>query len=82
MILIAILIKQEDGGPVFYRGERVGLNGRPFRIFKFRTMVVDADKIGPSSTAEEDPRITKTGRFLRNTSWTSCRSSSMYSLVR
>ena len=39
-------IKKEDGGPVFYRGERVGLHGKLFRIFKFRTMVVDAEKIG------------------------------------
>ncbi|HPO91812.1 MAG TPA: sugar transferase, partial [Victivallales bacterium] len=39
--IIAILIKSEDGGPVFYRGERVGLRGKPFRIYKFRTMVVN-----------------------------------------
>ena len=58
-------IKIEDGGPIFYRGLRIGLNGKPFRIFKFRTMVLDADKIGPSSTSEDDPRITKIGRFLR-----------------
>ena len=58
-------IKIEDGGPIFYRGLRIGLNGKPFRIFKFRTMVLDADKIGPSSTSKDDPRITKIGRFLR-----------------
>lgn len=58
-------IHREDGGPVFYRGERVGLHGKPFRIFKFRTMVPDADRIGPSSTTEDDVRITKIGRFLR-----------------
>jgi len=63
--IIAILIKSEDGGPVFYRGERVGLRGKPFRIYKFRTMVVNAEKIGPSSTSDDDPRITKIGRFLR-----------------
>jgi lipopolysaccharide/colanic/teichoic acid biosynthesis glycosyltransferase len=62
---IAWRIHREDGGPVFYRGERVGLNGKPFRIFKFRTMVVDADKIGGSSTPEDDPRITRIGRTLR-----------------
>jgi lipopolysaccharide/colanic/teichoic acid biosynthesis glycosyltransferase len=62
---IAWRIYREDGGPVFYRGERVGLNGKPFRIFKFRTMVVDADKIGGSSTPEDDPRITRIGRTLR-----------------
>jgi len=65
LILIASLIKWEDGGPVFYRGKRVGLRGRIFRIFKFRTMVVNAENIGASSTANEDPRITRTGRILR-----------------
>ncbi len=58
-------IKTEDGGPFFYRGIRIGLNGKPFCIYKFRTMVLDADKIGPSSTSEDDPRITKIGRLLR-----------------
>lgn len=58
-------IKIEDGGAFFYRGLRIGLNGKPFRIYKFRTMVFDADKIGPSSTSEDDPRVTKIGRFLR-----------------
>jgi lipopolysaccharide/colanic/teichoic acid biosynthesis glycosyltransferase len=65
LILTALLIIREDGGPVFYRGKRVGLHGRPFFIFKFRTMVVDAEKKGGSSTADEDPRITRTGRRLR-----------------
>ena len=64
-LLIAVLIKIEDGGPVFYRGVRVGLNGKKFRMFKFRTMVLNADKIGGPSTADDDPRITKTGKFLR-----------------
>jgi lipopolysaccharide/colanic/teichoic acid biosynthesis glycosyltransferase len=58
-------IKREDGGPVFYRGVRMGLHGKPFRIYKFRTMVVDAEKMGPSSTAEGDPRITRVGRWIR-----------------
>ena len=62
---LAWRIKIEDGGPIFYRGLRIGLNGKPFHIYKFRTMVLDADKIGPSSTSEADPRITKIGRFLR-----------------
>jgi lipopolysaccharide/colanic/teichoic acid biosynthesis glycosyltransferase len=65
LLYIALKIKREDGGPIFYRGVRVGLHGKPFRIFKFRSMVVDAEKIGASSTANEDPRITRTGRFLR-----------------
>lgn len=58
-------IRWEDGGPVFYRGARVGLNGRLFKIFKFRTMVVDAEKIGGSSTSDDDERITKIGKKLR-----------------
>lgn len=64
-LLIAILIKKEDGRPIFYRGLRVGRYGGPFRIFKFRTMVVHADKIGGPSTADDDPRITKIGRIIR-----------------
>jgi len=59
------MIKREDNGPVFYRGERVGLKGKSFRIYKFRTMVVDGEKLGASSTTEEDPRITTIGRLLR-----------------
>jgi lipopolysaccharide/colanic/teichoic acid biosynthesis glycosyltransferase len=62
---IAWCIHREDGGPVFYRGERVGLHGKPFRIFKFRTMVVNAEKLGGSSTPDDDPRITQIGRKLR-----------------
>ena len=65
LFYIAWRIKSEDGGPVFYRGERIGLKGTPFRIFKFRTMVVDAEKLGVSSTSENDPRITRIGNFLR-----------------
>jgi lipopolysaccharide/colanic/teichoic acid biosynthesis glycosyltransferase len=65
LLVVAILIKKEDGGPVFYRGVRIGRYGRPFRIFKFRTMVVDAEKIGGPSTADDDPRITKVGKFIR-----------------
>lgn len=53
------------GGPVFYRGVRVGRNGKLFRIYKFRTMVVNAEKIGGSSTADDDPRITRIGKFIR-----------------
>ena len=65
IFILAIRIIIDSKGPVFYRGERVGLVGRTFRIFKFRTMVADAEKIGPSSTAGDDPRITRIGRFLR-----------------
>lgn len=65
LFIIAYKIKNEDGGPVFYRGERVGLHGQVFRIFKFRTMVVDAEKRGVSSTSDDDPRITRVGKWLR-----------------
>ena len=65
LLIIAILIKLEDGGPVFYRGIRVGRLGKPFRMFKFRTMIVHADKIGGPSTADDDSRITKVGRIIR-----------------
>jgi lipopolysaccharide/colanic/teichoic acid biosynthesis glycosyltransferase len=65
LIMIAVWIKLDDPGPVFYRGERIGRLGQPFRIFKFRSMVVDADRIGGSSTSQEDPRITRSGRFIR-----------------
>jgi lipopolysaccharide/colanic/teichoic acid biosynthesis glycosyltransferase len=65
LLLAALLIRVADGGSVFYRGVRVGRNGRLFRIFKFRTMVMDAEKIGASSTSEDDPRTTRIGRFLR-----------------
>ena len=65
MLTATLLIKFEDGGPVFYRGERIGKGGKPFRIFKFRTMVVEAEKIGGLSTADDDPRITKVGKFIR-----------------
>lgn len=65
MIVIAILIKIESHGPVFYRQERVTIYGKTFRIHKFRTMVVDADKIGSTITVDNDSRITKIGGFLR-----------------
>jgi lipopolysaccharide/colanic/teichoic acid biosynthesis glycosyltransferase len=65
LLTIAILIKKEDRGPVFYRGIRVGRFGKTFRIFKFRTMVVNAEKLGGPSTANDDPRITKVGNFIR-----------------
>ena len=65
LVAVAIAVKLQDGGPVFYRGERVGLGGKPFRIVKFRTMVPDAERVGASSTADDDPRITGVGRWLR-----------------
>lgn len=65
MLLIAALIKMGSPGPVFYRGERAGKDGKVFRILKFRSMVVDAERKGGFSTAIDDPRLTGVGRFLR-----------------
>lgn len=65
LAILAVAVKLESPGPVFYRGRRVGRHGKPFRMFKFRSMVVNADRIGGSSTADSDPRITRVGRFLR-----------------
>jgi lipopolysaccharide/colanic/teichoic acid biosynthesis glycosyltransferase len=65
LLALAALIKLDDGGPVFYRGVRVGRSGVAFRIYKFRTMVVNADRLGGPSTSDDDPRITRAGRWLR-----------------
>jgi len=65
LLIMAVWIKLDSPGPVFYRGVRVGRFGRPFRIFKFRSMVVDAEKIGAASTSGDDPRVTPSGRFIR-----------------
>ena len=64
-ILSAIVIKLDSKGPVFYRGTRVGRAEKPFKMYKFRTMVVNADKIGGPSTSDDDPRLTKAGKFIR-----------------
>jgi lipopolysaccharide/colanic/teichoic acid biosynthesis glycosyltransferase len=66
-LVVAVLIKLEDGGPVFYRAKRVGLNGNLFPLYKFRSMRVDADRMGPGITASGDPRITRMGAWLRRT---------------
>jgi lipopolysaccharide/colanic/teichoic acid biosynthesis glycosyltransferase len=63
--ILALIIKIESKGPVFYRGERIGKNGKLFRIYKFRSMVVDADKVGGSSTSNNDPRVTRIGNIVR-----------------
>lgn len=65
MIFISIWVKMDSRGPVFYRPLRGGQYGKPFRIFKFRSMVVDADKIGGPSTSGDDARVTRSGRFIR-----------------
>ncbi|MBN2637426.1 MAG: sugar transferase [Prolixibacteraceae bacterium] len=79
-LLIAIAIKLEDGGTVFFVQDRVGINGRRFPIFKFRTMVANAEALkvslqglneqdGPVFKIMNDPRVTRIGRFLRKTSF-------------
>ena len=76
MIIIAVLIKGEDHGPIFYKQVRVGKNGKLFKIYKFRSMFVNADKMldklkeqndveGPMFKMKNDPRVTKIGRFIR-----------------
>jgi lipopolysaccharide/colanic/teichoic acid biosynthesis glycosyltransferase len=62
---IAYRIQKDSAGPVFYRGRRVGWRGGIFRIYKFRTMVVDAETLGGATTPDDDPRLTATGRLLR-----------------
>lgn len=66
-LIIGLVILIEDGRPLFYRPLRGGYKNRPFRIFKFRTMIKNADQIGGGTTALNDPRITKVGNFLRKT---------------
>jgi lipopolysaccharide/colanic/teichoic acid biosynthesis glycosyltransferase len=64
-IAVALSVWWEDRGPVFYRQERAGRFGRPFRIWKFRTMRVNADRVGPLITVAGDPRVTAIGQHLR-----------------
>jgi len=66
-LLVAVMIKLDSDGPVFFRQERVGRGFRSFRIYKFRTMVRDAPRRGGSITCGADPRITKIGRVWRRT---------------
>lgn len=71
-VIIAIAIKLDDGGPVFYMANRIGKNGKMFKMFKFRSMKVNAPIMysndGSSYSAADDPRVTKVGRFIRATS--------------
>jgi lipopolysaccharide/colanic/teichoic acid biosynthesis glycosyltransferase len=69
-LLISIAIKLEDGGPVLFTQERVGLNGRVFLAYKFRSMIVDAEKhTGAVQATAHDPRVTRVGRLLRATAF-------------
>jgi lipopolysaccharide/colanic/teichoic acid biosynthesis glycosyltransferase len=71
-IPVAIIIKIEDGGPIFFRGKRIGKNLKEFRMYKFRSMKVNAPDIrnedGSTFNSENDPRLTKVGKFIRKTS--------------
>lgn len=63
----AALVRLESPGPAFYQGQRIGRDGKPFRIYKLRTMRTGADAQGPAVTGAGDPRVTSVGRFLRRT---------------
>src|SRR5438034_11667371 len=65
LAVVAVIIKLDSPGPVFFRQERVGRGGRSFRIFKFRSMVVGAARTGTALTVRADTRITRPGLFLR-----------------
>ena len=67
LIIVCYLIIKIGGGPAIYKQERIGLHGRPFNIYKFRSMVVDAEKEGEELFQQDnDPRLTRIGRFLRS----------------
>ena len=64
-LVLAVWIKLDSPGPIFYKQERIGKGSRPFHIIKFRSMYIDAEKFGPALSKKNDPRITKIGRILR-----------------
>ena len=66
-LLLMLITKLTSPGPVFYKQERIGINEKPFDIFKFRSMRVDAEQSGPQLAKDEDPRITPWGKFMRKT---------------
>jgi exopolysaccharide biosynthesis polyprenyl glycosylphosphotransferase len=66
-LILAIAVKISSPGPIFFTQERVGVNGKPFKIIKYRTMFVNSEKNGPQLSSSNDPRITPIGRFLRKT---------------
>ena len=65
LLIISILVKIGSRGPIFYRSTRIGKGKKPFKLYKFRTLVSNADKIGGPSTSDDDPRMTGVGKFLR-----------------
>ena len=65
ILIISLLVFLDSAGSIFYRGERTGIDRRVFRIFKFRTMLMNAENLGGHSTAFNDPRLTKVGKVLR-----------------
>ncbi len=65
LIIVAICIKLDSKGPVFFKQKRVGRNKKIFEIYKFRTMVTDAEKLGKQITVGNDSRITRVGKFIR-----------------
>ncbi len=67
LFIIAMTVYATSKGPIFFSQERIGLGGKPFRIFKFRSMYTDSEKRGPMLSSEDDPRITKVGKILRKT---------------
>ena len=67
-LLVALAVVAESGAPAFFRQVRVGLNGREFRMYKFRSMVRDAEQLGPHYTVDDDRRVTRVGQFIRRTS--------------
>lgn len=64
-LFLSISVKMSSKGPIFFKQERIGKNGKPFNIIKFRTMYTDAEKLGPQLSSNDDPRITKFGRIMR-----------------
>ena len=65
LLVVALVIKLTSRGPIMYRGVRTGLNGKPFRIFKFRTMIPNAEYVGGTTTGKDDVRLTPIGKVLR-----------------
>ena len=63
--VLVLMVKLGSSGQAFYKAERIGKDSKPFKMYKFRTMVVNADKIGGPSTSADDPRLTKIGKFLK-----------------